>query len=78
VLFRSLIYWAFLIGGEKLADRGLLSPFLGIWGANIVLGILGIFLMIKSAREKITLNFDFITKRIPKSWKSPEETDENY
>ncbi len=72
-----LIYWAFLIGGEKLADRGLLSPFLGMWSANIVLGILGILLLIKSAREKITLNFDFILKYIPKSWKSPEETDEN-
>lgn len=72
-----LIYWAFLIGGEKLADRGLLSPFLGIWGANIVLGILGVLLIVKSAREKITLNFDFILKYIPKSWKSPEEADEN-
>ncbi|NJD22031.1 MAG: YjgP/YjgQ family permease [Melioribacter sp.] len=72
-----LIYWAFLIGGEKFADRGLLSPFLGIWSANILLGILGIFLMIKSAREKVTLSFDFITKFIPKSWKSEPENNEN-
>lgn len=72
-----LIYWAFLIGGEKLADRGLLSPFWGMWSANIVLGILGILLTMKSAREKITLNFEFIMKFIPKSWKAPEETDEN-
>jgi len=27
-LFFFLIYWAFLIGGEKLADRDLLSLFL--------------------------------------------------
>lgn len=72
-----LVYWAFLIGGEKFADRGLLSPFLGIWSANILLGILGIFLMIKSAREKVTLSFDFITKFIPKSWKSEPENNEN-
>jgi lipopolysaccharide export system permease protein len=72
-----LIYWSFLIGGEKLADRGLLSPFLGMWSANIVLGILGVLLMIKSAREKVTLSLDFITKYIPKSWKAPEETNEN-
>ena len=72
-----LIYWAFLIGGEKYADRGLLSPFLGIWSANILLGILGIFLMIKSAREKVTLNFNFITKLIPQSWKTEQEYDEN-
>ncbi|MCX6173226.1 MAG: LptF/LptG family permease [Ignavibacteriales bacterium] len=72
-----LVYWAFLIGGEKFADRGLLSPFLGIWSANILLGILGIFLMIKSAREKVTLSFDFITKLIPQSWKTQQENDEN-
>ena len=72
-----LVYWAFLIGGEKYADRGLLSPFLGIWSANILLGILGIFLMIKSAREKVTLSFDFITKLIPQSWKTQQENDEN-
>lgn len=71
------IYWAFIIGGEKLADRNLVSPFLGIWSANILLSILGITLMIKSAREKVTLNFDFITRLIPKSWKQQEENDEN-
>lgn len=72
-----LIYWAFLIGGEKLADRGMLSPFWGMWSANIFLGILGIILTIKSAREKVTINFDFILKYIPKSWRSPENEYEN-
>ncbi|MEJ5350455.1 MAG: LptF/LptG family permease [Melioribacteraceae bacterium] len=72
-----LIYWAFLIGGEKLADRGLLSPFWGMWSANILLGILGIILTIKSAREKITLDFSFIRKYIPQSWLKPEEEYEN-
>ncbi len=72
-----LIYWAFLIGGEKLADRGLLSPFWGMWSANILLGILGIILTIKSAREKITLDFSFIRKYVPQSWLKPEEEYEN-
>lgn len=72
-----LVYWAFLIGGEKLADRGLLSPLMGIWSANIFLGLLGILLMIKSAREKVTINFDFFNKFIPKSWRSQTENDEN-
>jgi lipopolysaccharide export system permease protein len=44
-----LIYWASLIGGEKLADRDLLSPFLGMWLVNIVLGIFGLYLMFKSS-----------------------------
>jgi lipopolysaccharide export system permease protein len=72
-----LIYWSFLIGGEKLADRNLISPFLGIWGANIFLGIIGIILMVKSARETITLDFNFLVKLIPRSWKSQPENNEN-
>lgn len=44
-----LIYWASLIGGEKLADRDLVSPFLGMWLVNIVLGIFGLYLMFKSS-----------------------------
>ena len=72
-----VIYWAFLIGGEKLADRDLISPLVGIWSANFFLGILGVLLLIKTAKEKVTISFDFITKRIPKSWKPVEEEYEN-
>lgn len=44
-----LVYWAALIGGEKLADRGFITPFLGMWLVNIVLGLFGLYLMLKSA-----------------------------
>lgn len=44
-----LVYWAALIGGEKLADRAILSPFLGMWLVNIILGIFGLYLMFKSS-----------------------------
>jgi lipopolysaccharide export system permease protein len=47
-----LIYWACLIGGEKLADRELLSPFLSMWLANILLGITGIYMIF---RQNISL-----------------------
>lgn len=76
-LFFFVIYWAFLIAGEKLADRDLTSPFIGIWSANFVLGLLGIYLLIKTAKERITLSFDFLTKFIPQSWKQQEEKNEN-
>lgn len=72
-----LIYWAFLIGGEKLADRGMLSPFWGMWGANIVLGILGIMLTIKSARERVTINFEIFQKLIPRQWRTATSNDQN-
>ncbi|MDX9924691.1 MAG: LptF/LptG family permease, partial [Ignavibacteriaceae bacterium] len=76
-LFFFLIYWAFLIGGEKLADRGLFSPFWGMWSANIIMGIFGIILTVKSAKEAIFLNFDFFKKLIPKSWRAEEPVNEN-
>jgi len=66
-LFFFLIYWAFLIGGEKLADRNLLSPFLGMWSANFLIGAIGILLTMKSVRETITLEFSWFKKLIPKT-----------
>jgi len=48
-LFFFLLYWASLIGGEKLADRDIVSPFWGMWIVNIVLGIFGLYLMFKSS-----------------------------
>jgi len=72
-----LIYWAFLIGGEKLSDRNLISPFMGMWSANIVLGILGVILTVKTARETITLDFSFFQKFIPKNWRATPEENEN-
>jgi lipopolysaccharide export system permease protein len=47
-----LIYYMCLIGGEKLADRRLLSPFFAMWAANIFFGICAFFLIRKSAREQ--------------------------
>ena len=39
-----LIYYLFLLGGEQLADRRLLSPALAMWAPNILLGGAGIYL----------------------------------
>jgi lipopolysaccharide export system permease protein len=72
-----MVYWTFLIGGEKLADRNLLSPFWGMWSANICLGLLGIYLTVKSAKERITINFDIFLKIIPKKFRTFSDTDEN-
>ncbi len=43
-----LLYWIFLIGGEKLADREMLSPFWSMWSANFVMGTIGIYLTIRN------------------------------
>jgi len=75
-LFFFLIYWAFLIGGEKLADRGMFSPFWGMWSANFVLGFLGIYLTIKAAKERVTLSFEFLSKLVPKQFRTVKKEDD--
>ncbi len=74
-LFFFLIYWAFLIGGEKLAERDFFSAFWGMWSANILLTIAGIFLTIKTVRETVTLQFNWIRKLIPKQFRGTEVED---
>jgi len=46
-----IIYWAFLIGGEFLADRRIISPFWAMWTANIVIGSLGLYLTFRVIGE---------------------------
>ncbi len=48
-----IFYWVCLIGGEKLADRGILDPWLAMWLGNIVIGVLGIFLTLRVSYESI-------------------------
>ena len=51
------IYWAFLIGGEDLSDRGIIEPFWGMWSANILIGGIGLYLLIKVITEKPLFSF---------------------
>lgn len=71
-----LLYWASLIGGEKLADRDIVEPWLGMWIANIVLGILGFYLTIRMGRETLTINWNIFKRFLPKSYR-PLETSDN-
>lgn len=75
-LFFFVLYWAFLIGGEKLADRNIITPFWGMWSANIVLGIAGVLLTTKTAQETVTLNLSFLKKLLPRQWRVLQEEEE--
>jgi lipopolysaccharide export system permease protein len=78
-LFFFLIYWAFLIGGEKLAERDFFSPFWGMWSANILLTIAGILLTVKTVKETVTIRFNWLSRIIPKQFRAAEEeTDGDY
>jgi len=47
-----VLYWAFLIGGEDLADRGIISAFWAMWSANILIGAAGFYLIYVVSLEK--------------------------
>ena len=48
------IYYVGLIAGEALADKNILTPFLAMWAANILLTAVGLFLLARMGRESAT------------------------
>jgi lipopolysaccharide export system permease protein len=48
------IYYIGLIAGEALADKGYVTPFLAMWAANILLTIVGLFLLARMGHESAT------------------------
>ncbi|RMF08177.1 MAG: YjgP/YjgQ family permease [Candidatus Neomarinimicrobiota bacterium] len=47
-----MIYYIFLIGGEEMADRNLVSPAVGMWTPNVLLLIVGGYLTLHTVRER--------------------------
>jgi len=56
-----VLYWVSLIGGEKLADRGLLSPAIAMWLGNILIAVIGIVVTVK-------VNFETTPLKALKLW----------
>ena len=52
-----LIYYIFLIGGEEMADRNIVSPIIGMWTPNALLSIFGGYLTLHSVRERAPIEF---------------------
>jgi lipopolysaccharide export system permease protein len=49
------IYYVGLIGGETLANKGYLPPWVAMWAANILLAFAGLFLAMRMGRESATV-----------------------
>jgi len=47
-----ITYYLLRLGGEALAETGRLTPFIGAWAPNIILGVAGIWLFMRAAAEK--------------------------
>lgn len=59
-----VIYWIFIIAGEQLADRGYVSPFIAMWSANILVGLGGVYLVVRSVRESTFVPWDQWVQRL--------------
>ena len=52
-----IVYYIFLIGGEDMADRNIVSPMVGLWTPNAILLIVGLYLTIHTVREQAPFRF---------------------
>ena len=48
------LYYVGLIGGEELADRGILSPFWAMWATNVLFTLVGVVLLARMGKEGAT------------------------
>jgi lipopolysaccharide export system permease protein len=48
------IYYVGLLVGESLSDRGLVDPAIAMWGANVLLGVVGVYLTARLGSEGST------------------------
>ena len=52
-----LVYYVLITAGEKNAMEGHISPFLGMWGPNILFLLAGLYLFARTARESPLFTF---------------------
>mgnify|MGYP000260781662 CR=1 FL=1 len=56
-VFFFVVFWAFLIGGESMADRLLVSPAVAMWSGNALIAACGLFLIIRMVRETVFISY---------------------
>lgn len=47
-----LMWWIFLIGGEKLADRGVVAPWMAMWTPNLITLVIGGWMTLRVMFER--------------------------
>jgi len=53
-------YWAFMIAGEELADRLVISPVTAMWTPDVLFGLLGIWVTYETTRERHVFRWELI------------------
>ncbi len=67
-----LLYWVFLIGGEELADRQIVSPFIAMWLANLIVGFFGVYLTYRTVKETTFIRWEKLPKFLQLFFKGEE------
>ncbi len=66
-----LIYWVFLISGEDMADRGVVTPWIAMWAPNMLFFTLAAGLIWRERRGELTLPIDQIQKALMRRQQNP-------
>ena len=63
-----MIYYVFQLGGEALGETGIFSPATGAWMSNLILGVIGVYMLVMTAKENplVPAGIRHIGKRILK------------
>ena len=48
----------------------LIQPWFGMWSANIVIGLMGLYLTMRIGRESLVINWDFLWRIVPRRWRA--------
>lgn len=54
-----LLYYIFMISGEEMADRGIVTPLVGMWTPNLILLVIALYLAFHTVREKAPISADW-------------------
>jgi len=59
-MFIFILYYVLMTAGRVFGEMGWYHPAIGLWAPNILMGMGGIFLLIRTANEKPTYLFEFL------------------
>lgn len=59
-----LMYYVFLVGGEELADLVIIPPFWAMWIPNLLLTLVGIYLIYYATYEQKVVNFGRLWEKL--------------
>jgi lipopolysaccharide export system permease protein len=78
-LFFFLLYYMMITAGVILGETGALHPLIGMWVPNIVIAIVGLFLLIRTANER-TVGLDLpldLWRNITARFRAPKDQSDN-